>query len=171
MTLIGDNTIYSSSALGALAVVHVISPSQLTSFSSLAGIWREYRVVGLTIFLTPLKQIDGITYAVVDMDTNTIPTLATVTVQSSSIYCNTTSTSPVRRIGGVQSTGYVWKNPFPKSLITTSGQTFFQWMDISSTPDIYLKLYTDNTLGTPAVAQPIWIVRVEYSIQFRQQTD
>lgn len=169
MSLIGDSTTYSTSALGVLAVVHVISPAQLSSFSVLTQVWREYRVVGLTIFLSPLKQLDGLTYAVTDFDNNTVPTLSAISTQSSSTYANTSSTAPIRRVKGVQSSCYTWKNPFPKSLVTTAGVSFFNWLASTIQPDIYLKLYTDSTLGTPAVAQPIWLVRVEYNVQFREQ--
>jgi len=167
ITLVGDATTYSTSVGGSIAVSHVINPVQLGTFSTYGTLFKLYRVVGLIIYMTPMSQANGMTYSVVDMLDSTLPTIVTINSQAANSFTNTSSAAPTRMVGGVRTTGYQIRNPFPKSLINASG-SFFQWMEFNATPDVWFKIYTDATLGSP-VSTVLWQTRVEYTLQFREQ--
>jgi len=167
VNIIGDTTTYSTAVGGGLSAVHLISPNQLSSFSSYGALFRQFKVNSITIFTTPMGAFNGITYAQSDYTSNTPLTLGTAQSGTSNTFSNNSANVPQRFSAGLRVSAYVIRNPFPKNMINASG-SFFTWSYFSNAPDVYWKLYTDSTLGSP-ISTVLWQVRVEYHLNFREQ--
>jgi hypothetical protein len=158
----GINRSFLSNTLSASAAVFTLDPTtDIANWASYSKVHDEFRVLSITIVISPVAITSGITMFYLDEDDSSLPTNVLAATKASNTYSNNNVACPVYRFKKYLVHGYDmhWS---PASLQD------MDWHDTSSAwQHIYLKAYTDNAFYSTPDETHLFVIRAYYTIAFR----
>ena len=166
----GIPTLISCSAAGAVSLSSIVNATQIET-PSRYNFFDEFRLIKAVFEIRPVASTatSGLTIFYIDENDATAPTLVQAQRHVGNALSNNGQSQMVSaglgRRTQVDATG-IQKITWTARDVTDLA--FQAISNFSTAAPAYLKVYTDNAnLGTPAVAQPLFVIRAYLTYQFR----
>jgi hypothetical protein len=158
----GINRSIISPSLAPTAPVFTLDPTlDVANWASYAKVYDEFRVISITVIITPVSVTPGLSMFCFDEDDSTSLTNTLAVTKATNVYSNSNVSVPTFHWKNFQMHGYQmhW---------SASSLTDMDWHDTSSAwQHIYLKAYTDNSFYSTPDETHLFVVRSFYSLSFR----